>query len=326
MIAIDLGYSHVKAVSEDGRVLLPSVVSPPRELLLADLGKNIGYQVEIRRINGQSQQYFVGELAIREGLTPSFCLEREKHLHPHHDVLVLTAIRLVGGGTGVPVVVGLPPGYYNAQKDALTRHLMGLHAEVAINGGNPQRVSIGRVIVYPQGAGALLTVKDLPSYGLIILVDIGYKTTDFIGAEMVDGAWRVVSSLCGTIEIAVHALHEAVAQEIRKATGAQLDPTRMATLLETGTLWFRGQEYDLTPIISRARAGVAQAIADRVLTTLGDRGDFVRRTYLAGGGAAALPELAGMLPGAEVVPEAQWANALGYLEAGRQLIAQAGAQ
>ncbi|MDI6710467.1 MAG: ParM/StbA family protein [Bacillota bacterium] len=318
-IAIDLGYSHVKGVSENHRVLIPSVVSPARELLLADLGEKVGHRVEIRRVNGNTEAYFVGHLALREGLAPSLSLDRERWTQPHHDVLVLATARLLDAMPGTDLVVGLPPGYYGELKDALARHLMALHGEVAVDGGEPKRVSFGRVLVYPQGAGALLTVTDLPARGLVALVDVGYKTTDLVGGEIAGGRWRVISSLCGTVEVGVHAVHEFLAQEIRRVSGAQLDETRLAELMEEGGFCFRGREYDVRPLLARARANVAQAIADRVLARLGERGDFVRRIYLAGGGAAALPELAEMLPVCQPIPEAQWANALGYLMAGRRL-------
>jgi len=63
-----------------------------RELLLADLSKNSsGHVVTIRRLDGTITRHFVGELALREGQGATFTLDREKHKHPDHDVLILTA-------------------------------------------------------------------------------------------------------------------------------------------------------------------------------------------------------------------------------------------
>ena len=55
-IAIDVGYSHVKAVSPDRRAIIPSVVAPHRNLSLADLSRNgTGYTVEP---DAQKRVYF----------------------------------------------------------------------------------------------------------------------------------------------------------------------------------------------------------------------------------------------------------------------------
>jgi len=59
---------------------------------------------------------------------------------------------------------------------------------------------------------------------------------------------------------------------------------------------------------------VAQTIADHLLANLGVRADEVAKFYLAGGGAEALPELEKLLPVALKLPEAQWANAIGFLK------------
>lgn len=110
--------------------------------------------MEIRNLAGEVKKYFVGELALREGgQAATFTMEREKHLHPNHDVLLLAAARLLGACGGETLVAGLPVAYYRTQKQELERHLMGLHANVSVDGSPFTRISFGKVIVYPQGAG-----------------------------------------------------------------------------------------------------------------------------------------------------------------------------
>lgn len=313
-IAIDVGYSHTKAVSLNGRAIIPSVVAPFRELPLADLSLNgTGHVVTVRKVDGAATRHFVGEMALREGRGATFTLDREKHLHPNHDLLILTAARLLGVESGATLAVGLPVAYYRAQKDALRRHLEALHAEVSVDGLPFERVSFGKVIVYPQGAGALLTVSDLPENGLVCLVDVGHKTADYVTVEMKVGQGKPVSSLCGSVEIGVFGVLEAVAAEFEARTGAPLDMTTAGTIASTGKATFRGREINLADVTEVARKSVARAIADRVLASLGSRGDFVAKFYLAGGGALALPELKEMFPPAEVLPDPQWANAEGFL-------------
>jgi len=79
-IAIDVGYSHTKAVNSEHKILIPSVAAPYRDLVLADLSKNgTGHVIKISSVDGTKVQYFVGDLALREGHTASFTTEREKH-------------------------------------------------------------------------------------------------------------------------------------------------------------------------------------------------------------------------------------------------------
>jgi plasmid segregation protein ParM len=314
-IAIDVGYSHTKAVSPEGRVIIPSVAAPFRELPLADLSRNgTGHVVGIRRVDRTLTRHFVGELALREGQGATFTLDREKHRHPNHDLLILTAARLLGARTGATLVVGLPVAYYRTQKDVLCRHLEALHADVSVDGLPFERVSFGKVIVYPQGAGALLMVSDLPKSGLVCLVDVGYKTTDYVTVEMKGDKGVPVSSLCGSVEVGAHRVTEAVAAEFEVRTGAPLDATLAEGVVADGKARFRGKEVDLADVVEAARRDTARAIADRVLAALGPKGDFAARFYLAGGGVLALPELREMFPAAEVLPDPQWANAEGFLK------------
>lgn len=291
-------------------------MAPYRGLALADISRNgAGHTVEISRVDGTTTKHFVGDLALREGHAASFTLERKKHRHPNHDVLILTAARLLGAGVGATLVAGLPVAYYRAQKEELKRHLEGLHAVVALDGGAPSRVSFGEVIIYPQGAGALLTAPGLPSSGLVLLVDVGYKTTDYIVAEIKNGIARPVSSLCGSVETGVYAVHAALATEYQEKTGMPLAAVRVPDIVNNdGKIFFYGREIDLSDTITKIKADVAMTIIDQVMAQLGDRAAFVRRAYFAGGDAEALPLLSSMFPVTRVLPDAQWANACGFLK------------
>lgn len=75
----------------------------------------------------------------------------------------------------------------------------------------------------------------------------------------------------------------------------------------------------MAPAIKKARSEIARAIADQVLAGWGERADFVRKVYLAGGGILDLPDLKNMFPAAAVLPGPQWANALGFLKVARGL-------
>ncbi|ACX51955.1 hypothetical protein Adeg_0813 [Ammonifex degensii KC4] len=316
-VAIDVGYGFVKGVAGSGeRVRFPSVVAPAQELVLSDLaGREVGHLVELRRLSGAVERYFVGELALKEGRAQAVTLDRDKHLHPYHSVLLLAAARLLGAGSSAELCVGLPVAYYRPRREELKRHLMGLSAEVSVDGSPAARVSFSRVLVYPQGAGALLTAADLPESGLTVTVDVGFKTTDFVTCEVQDGKALPVSSLCGSLEVGVHTALYLVQAAYQARTGAPLDFTRAERLLREGRTFFRGEELDFSREAEMARLAAARSIADGVLAVLGSRADEVAVYYLAGGGAEALPQLRQMLPGrVRVLPDPTFANALGFLK------------
>lgn len=315
-LAIDVGYSHVKAISTEKRVIIPSIVAPYRNLSLADLsGKGIGHMVEVRKADGQISCNFVGDLAVREGHAASFTLEREKHKHPNHDVLILTAAKVLGAGVSTTLAAGLPVAYYRSQKDDLKRHLESLHAVITLDGNNPSRVSFSEVVIYPQGAGALLTIEDLPDSGLVTLIDVGYKTTDFVTARVGGGP---VSRLSGSIETGVFNLYEVVAQEYWARTGAPLAPARIAeVLISNGLITYYGEDINLTDTIREASLYIARNIVDQIQAAMGDRYSTIKRFYLAGGGTLALPDLQSFFPSARVIDDPQWANAEGYLNYAR---------
>lgn len=320
-ISVDVGYGYTKAVTEDGRrIMFPSLVAPAKEFMLDDLTKSVGseYITAIKPVNGQSQKYFVGELARRESRTASFPFDREKHLHPYHDVVLLTAVALLCSPKRPEVInlaVGLPINCYKTQKDLLRNHLLSISDTVSVSGGEPKWISLNNVIVYPQGAGALLTVENLPEYGKVAVVDIGFKTTDFMVIEMVNGKPYPVSDLSDSIEIGMNFVHRAIADGFFSLTGNAIDPALIPTAVYNNTICYRGREIDVTEIVRSARSEAARAIADRLLTAWAGEAELLRKIYLAGGGAVELKELKNYLPAAEIIRDSQFANALGFLKA-----------
>lgn len=319
IFAVDVGYGYTKGVSNCGkRVCFPSVISPARDLPLAELANGtIGHRVTIRKEGMPNERFFVGDLALREGHSVHFTLDDVKHKHPVHDIVLLTALALLDPGGIDRLVVGLPVDYYREQGKSLVNHLTGLTAVISVNDGPEVQLSLEDVLVYPQGAGAILTVHDIPRSGIVALVDVGYKTTDCVALELKNGTTEPVQSMCVSVEAGVLHVHRAVEEEFLKRTGTRLPAAYTEQVMRTRRIWFKGEELDLSHVLADIRRTVARSIADGVLAAWGNRANFdVRRIYLAGGGALELPELQEMFPGSSVVPDAQFANALGFLKAG----------
>ncbi|WP_027356582.1 ParM/StbA family protein [Desulfofundulus thermocisternus] len=324
MLGIDIGYGFAKAVSAEGkRACFPSLAAPAGHDQALDLGFGgpaPGHRVTVRRLNGQAQEYLIGEAAQESFLASGF-LGAEKPAELH-DLLLLTAAYLVGAGTtGFPPVqvdlaVGLPLAFYRAQKDVLKTRLEALAAHVSVDGGGERYISFRRVLVVPQGAGVVF-VQGLPKgRGFAGVIDIGQYTTDFLLVDLRTG--RPVVEASGSVEAGCHLVAQRVSQAYLAKTGRPLPPRMerrmLEDLAETGRTVFRGGELDLSREYGEAVEDVAEAVARQVLSAWRDFTDSVAVTYLAGGGALLLGErLARAFPNPVLVEDPVFANALGYL-------------
>ncbi|AEG15191.1 hypothetical protein Desku_1611 [Desulfofundulus kuznetsovii DSM 6115] len=322
MIGTDVGYGFTKAVSSTGlRACFPSLVAPAGADLGVDFGGPApGHRVTVRRIDGQVQEYLVGEAARDSFLTSGF-LGSEKPIELH-DLLLLTAAYLVGAGsTGFPpaqvdLAVGLPLAFYKSQKNALKARLKILAAWVSVDGGGERYISFRRVLVVPQGAGVVFAQGLPKGRGYAAVVDVGQYTVDFLLVDLRTG--RPVVEASGSVEAGCHLVAQRVAQAYLARTGRPLPPRMECRVLEDlaegGKVIFRGGELDLSREYGEAVEDVAKVVARQVLSAWRDFADSVAVTYLAGGGALLLSErLVKAFPNPVLVEDPVYANALGYL-------------
>ena len=325
VIACDVGYGFVKAVSDTGkRVTFPSLVAPDRgdSLGVGDLfGRPPGHTVSLRPPGGGAESYLVGEAARASFLASGF-LGAEKPAEMH-DVLLLAACYLAGAGSEghlpgqVPrLAVGLPLALYRPQRDALRERLSRLAAWASVDGGPERYFSFREVRVYPQGVGVVFAQDGLPGHGFAGVVDVGHLTVDYLLVDLEAG--RPVPEASGSLEVGCHLLAKEVARAFREAAGEPL-PHRLEGYVlraaaEGRPVGYRGRELDLSRAYREAAAEVAAAVSKQVLSAWADWAKFITLTLLAGGGALALgAELARSLPSARVVDDPAFANALGFL-------------
>jgi plasmid segregation protein ParM len=58
------------------------------------------------------------------------------------------------------LVVGLPLSFYRGQKETLRERLSTLSAWVSVDGKERKYISFNNVMVFPQGAGALVSLGE----------------------------------------------------------------------------------------------------------------------------------------------------------------------
>ncbi|QGG48598.1 ParM/StbA family protein [Heliorestis convoluta] len=309
-IAIDVGYRQVKAVSARSRISFPSSVAPARTFSASGIARLENYQVTI-----DGEPFFVGDLAEREASNSLIeQTERTKHHNQEHDVLILTAARLLNAEPGCHLAVGLPIAYFADQRVDLQRSLTQLEAEVSVDGMKPREIFFDNIIVYPQGAAALLTLKSLPQEGMVSLIDIGQRTTDYITARIQDGRVTPVLSQTGSIEIGVADYYRAIGEIYQAHTGAPANGNRIQDVIKRqGRIAYRRKIIDLSDDMLKAQTMIAKAIGDRIKKSLAEIHYDLDAIYMAGGGSHVFPRLVEDMQ-ATVIEDPVWANSLGFLK------------
>jgi plasmid segregation protein ParM len=334
VVAVDVGYGVTKVIRGGQQWAFPSLVGSCGPEKLGGLFGASGDGLDSLRVEVDGLGTFaVGELALHGAADATRAFEgQERWEHPGTRVLIdaALALALASGQPSGPLCLatGLPLAFWAGQRQAFAAWLRSLDDRVRLVGdgrrpGGWMRVAPSEVTVYPQAAGALYdalfdasgAVRDrelLNGGGLVGVVDVGYRTTDYLVLDL-DRGLRVREDLCGMEDLGMVQLDQAVQRAFLAATGAVLPPEQVDRARRRGSVVYRGRPVDLSEDLRTAGESLARAIADRVKAAWGPQVDYLTRLHLAGGGSAALGDvLLQSFPGARIMPDAQFANARGF--------------
>ena len=296
--AIDVGHGYTKGLSESGeRVMCPSWIVPAPE------GPNVGRFAATTPTLVDGQPYLIGESARLHAVS---LFSQDKAADPLTLALTwASAARLLSPGYHVVSLgVGLPLAWYAAQKSLLAQSLQG---SVTVD---DRHLDIPRVTVFPQGIGALL-IADLPEHGLVGLVDIGYRTVDYLVAPIRDGVPAPMINRSGTWTGGMHHAYTSLAQQLERQFQVHFEPHE---LVDRHRVTVHGQPVDLLPLQDAAFSELAGDLTRHLATTWDDLQAKLDGVFLAGGGALALQSYLSSLGPIQVLADAQWANVHGYLD------------
>lgn len=297
-LSIDVGHGYTKALAETGeRVLFPSLIA------YAPTGPDLGRFGGRDTVRIDGVEYLVGETA---SLSATSLFSRDKSTDALTVALTkIAAARLAGPGYHtVSLGVGLPLSWYADQKDALAAVIRGT-ADLG-----DTHLLVEQVSVFPQGIGALVSIEDLPWTGLVGLVDVGYRTVDYVVADVRDGLPMPLTAYAGTYAGGMHGAYQAMSQAVERETGVRYAPHE---LINRESIAIRGQRMTLSALAATAFETLAGDLTRHVASRWDGLIDKVDRLYLAGGGAVSLLPLLSGLPAAQVLSDSQWANARGFL-------------
>lgn len=339
IVAVDLGYGYVKAISSTGKqVLFPSLVGSGYERGLINLFGGSSNDLSNIHVREQNEDFFVGDLA-KESRSQSRIFERERFNHKYTHILLNVAIQLVIGENtnAVKVVTGLPLDFYGSQAKDFQKSIIGVQPELEWKSGSvsgKRKVAIEQALVFPQGAAAIFAAlidengrpvyPELMKEGTIIgLIDIGFRTTDFVVVEMQKGGSFVPKTkLSGTVDEGVINLYREIQQAYKTKTGgADLNESYVDRIIRDRRLHYRGEKIDFSSVIGTSMQAITANIVDRLKSVWAEESDLFDAIFLAGGGGEVFAEQ--FQPAFDyrlkTIPSNQFANATGYLRLGRAI-------
>ncbi len=303
-IAIDAGHGYVKAISESGRRrVFPALIHPaPSAVDLGEFGRATTTTID-------DADYLVGEPARR---LASPLWTRNKAVDDDTLRLILVAAAELGASGPVHLGTGLPLAWYGEQRQAFKTTLRGFGGTVRTANGIQNRLWFESVLVLPQGIAAAGPVLADPKYepGPYLIVDIGFRTTDYIIVTKQPGGDLDFDALAaGSLEMGMHVVQGALADHLTKTHHTVFTAAQVA---DTDAVFVRGMRIDIAFDRAQQETRVARSIVKGLMEKLDSQMEQVMGLVAVGGGSDIL---ARAIPDVIQPTEPQWANASGYLMA-----------
>ncbi len=319
-IGVDLGYGFVKVINGDKNLKFASVVGVGKKLgfnSLIDLPKSF---LDELFVEYNDDFYFVGDLAVRQSNLATRSLDQHRISDFNAKILLLTALGILNkwDGEDFNIVTGLPVSYYAQYKKEWEKNFLGGHSITFIGDKVDKRktFNIKEIKLVPQPFGSLYD-KVLNNYGkvedeelldmVIGIIDIGYKTTDFVVANQME----LIEHLSFSNNNGLSNAYRIIANQIRTEYGIEKEPHKLDKILEKNTLRVAGKKYDISDI----KKEVYLKIADKIITEIHsywDYKDFDIILLTGGGGHAMADYILPHFSNMELVNEPQYANVRGY--------------
>ena len=287
--AIDNGYHKTK----DSQHRIFTSAFTYHDTMLSDSNKII--------IDGK--EYFFGSGNITADV--------DKIDHIINKVGTLASIAMCGSNEYY-LVVGLPIIQFKEKKDKLRNMVMEYNGSEVVYKGCTVNFRIKDVLVCPQGIGALYTMKNVSDDR--ILFDIGSYTINVALVEFENGNPKIRKR--DTWYNGVLGLYQNVIDEVNRQFDLTLEASYAEKILSTGVLLIDGNAMDLSilkPIISDYLEPIFTKFK------LNYEEHKTTTTILIGGGANLLhAPFEKTIKNSMVIPDAQFANVMGYYNYGLQ--------
>lgn len=323
VIGLDIGYGVTKAITEGQTVKLPSVWGAAREIKFNAeeiAAKYPGDQLTIEGID-----YFVGDLALSQ----LRAAEQRRYRGRTADEQTLgnvARLRLAYAALGklypnrqngetvhMVISTGLPVDHMRGAAD-LKEALIGVHRIKTDRTDFIANVTDVKVMPQPYGTiySAMLTeqgqINPCHKYTRTGVLDVGTYTID----AALDDDGEYIDAASGSIEAGVYTAHEAISIAYEREFQQKADLRTLDEIMRKGCLRYRGEMVDFSDVVEQALAPVRSATLE-LATDKWQAGANVDVIYISGGGAPLVYDgVKAVYPQAQLVENAQTANAQGY--------------
>jgi len=209
----------------------------------------------------------------------------------------------MSGDNDYYLVVGLPISQYKSQHDKFKETILNYNKCEVIYNNTPLRFTIKEVTVHAQGIGAFYSHK-IDNDG--IMFDIGGFTIDTALIEMINGVPTI--KISNTWFKGVLTLFSSVIQQVNTKFNLTLEPYVAEKILLKG-LSINGEKQDITFLQDVLDEYLKPIIKEFCLLYPYKTTDI----YICGGGGSLLFNvLKRIFPSAILLPNSQFANAIGF--------------
>ncbi|ACL06649.1 conserved hypothetical protein [Desulfatibacillum aliphaticivorans] len=331
VLGIDIGFGFTKATNGKEFLMFKSLLGEAAEIPFRANLANSSF-TENLHVTVDEQTFFVGDFAERQSGVRQSTLDQDLLVQEFAKVLALTAAGIFSEKYApMNVVSGLPVGYFTEYKEAFVKAILGHHTvnyHKADGSVVTRRININRVRMIPQPMGSVLnllmdergriTDRDLANKKVGV-VDVGFKTTDFIIFDKL----QFITRGSRTIDTGISDIFRTIANKLRKQVDVSLELYRLYDPVSKGSIRIRGQELELAEIRDHVYAQAAGEIADEINQIWADDWDM-DTVVLTGGGGMELakhlqPLIAGNVVGIPNDVDARLNNVQGYLKFARHL-------
>jgi len=327
-IGLDIGYGVVKAVTYDQIVTFPSVMGHAREIKFQQ--EEIAKRHPGDQIRDDDGTWFVGDLALSQLPTGELLRLRGRTANESTmgnafrlrlaKVAIGKLLRGLQDGDvfHVRIATGLPTDHMrdaNELKAALLgQHLIHTDTTTII-------ANVTEVMVMPQPYGTIYAATLTPDgkinrqhkHRRTGVCDVGTYTVDLA----LDDEGEFLDAESGSVESGVYTAQERIASALERDYREKMPFKIVEEVLRTGVFYANGQPVDYREVVMDALTPLRSATLN-LLSEKWQRGTILDVIYLSGGGAELVyGDVFEAYPQTQLVPEAQVANARGYLNYAR---------
>ena len=340
LVGIDLGYGQIKVMTNDFKIRFLSAVGTP----ISDFSKTAGINSEQELMNSlaltyEGQKYFVGHNALVNTRNGKMTLRQNKAEVVDNKIKLLTALALLipedDNYGEFEIITGLPVLEFKNQceilKDAIANNNKPF--ECIMHYGNKEvlkmiKINFVKVVSQAEGAfydyvlnknGDLISGREDDVAGMVMVVDVGYRTTDIVTME--NGLY--IEPLSDQLNKGVNQIHQEILRLIMSKLNIKRELKDMDAIVRNGELFHNMKTYKIADIIAQASKPFSEDIVENLHTISNDRLGSMQHIILTGGGAELVfPYVKKALNGiieVSIMSESEYCNASGYFKFGTLL-------